>query len=337
MDNLLAILIPFELSAPLKSVLVVWVALGLEKVLGLSSQIHPLQFFRFVCLQMVKKVSNNHYSEQQLRISGSLALIVLVLPIIIIAYLAHQFAGYQWLFETLLLYILIDYSQDQSYIKKASQAIASNKKQLAKDLLQQKLLRNTQNLSALGLTKASIESIFLRYHHQQFTSIALFLVLGPITALGYRLCYEAHQAWNVKRHEYKVFGGFANVITRLFQLLPSLIMSVSFVLTSAPFQLRYFFLHSGLWQMFKQAVLQQHFHDVLMLCLSYSAQVSSGGPVMYADIKYQRRRFTPVYPHENESLEPTQAHVNTLISLVNRHLIVSLLIVTWIVYCFFPH
>jgi adenosylcobinamide-phosphate synthase len=306
---------------------VVCLALLLEKLMPISSSIDPLAFFRFICQQMSKKVCKQSYSKQQLFISGCLATILLVLPILIIVYLLHEFASYQWLLDTLLLWILLQFTQDSYLCRKAMDALSADKKQLSKNILQNKLLRNTRPLSSLGLIKASGESVFLRYHHQQFTTIVCYLLIGPIAALGYRLCYEAHQAWNIKSILFAHFGQLANIITLIFQLLPSIIMSISFVFIADPKASAKVVTSKTFWKILSKALLKQDIHSLLLYSLAIGLRVNTGGPVIYDGIKYQRPRFEPHIP-----AEANFKTLNTLISLINRHLIVSLLGITWIVF-----
>ena len=328
----------FSLSDAMLPLLVVWLSVFAEKLIPISTSVDPLTFFGFVCKRMAKKVLGQQYSPQQLLISGSLALIILVSPIAIIVHLLHAFASYQWLFDTLLLWVLLQFNQDAKIISAALKAVKEDKKQLAKDLLQQKLLRNTQVLSPLGLCKAGVESLTLRYHHQQFTTIICYLALGPTAALCYRLCYQAQQIWNLKLQAYFVFGRLANAITLAFQFVPSVIFNMSFVLTSSPRILFKLLTHKLFWRMLSASLFERNNQGGLLLSLAYALNISVGGPVMYDGYKQQRPRFTTqssspiISPHSQEPIPDT---INTLISLLNRHLLVTLVVVTWISYWFF--
>lgn len=313
-------------------VLVVWLALSLEKWLVISSSIDPLSFFRFICQQMANKVHKQAYSAKQLAISGTLALLVLIVPIVVIAYLLHAFASYQWLLDTLLLWVLIQYTQDHKLLNQGNEALAKNKNQLAKDLIQQKVLRNAQPLSSMGLAKASIESAFLRYHHQLFVCVACYLLFGPIAVLSYRLCYEAHQTWNSKLSHFEVFGRSASALTRLVQFVPAIVCSFTFILTSSPKTLVSVLKSKQFWLLLKQTIFSQNIHSLLLYSLSKGLDCNTGGPLMYQTKKYRRPRFV-----SNNANEPTPSTLKTLINLLNRHLIVGLVVTTWLVFWFSLH
>lgn len=327
----------------MQPILIVYAALAIEKLMPISSVIDPLSFFRFVCQRMASKVMGQKYSPKQLITSGSLALLSLVLPLLIVVYLVLQFASYQWLLDILLLWLLMQFNSNIIIVTKGIEALQTDKKQLAKELLQQTLLRNTQSLSSLGLAKASLETIFLRYHHQQFTIILCYLLLGPIAALGYRLCYEANQVWNIKLNEFYYFGRLSNIITQVFQLIPSLVMTISFVLFSSPKALILHFKQKPLIKSIKQAISLFGNQSLLLQTLSSALNVNTGGPLVYGTDKEQRVRFsltkngTGNISKPNTSVEPSTNSVKTLISLVNRHLIVTALISTWIMFWYFPN
>ena len=334
-------LFSLPLLAYAQPIYIVWAALLIEKLVPISSSVDPLLFFKFLCQRMATKVLHPRYSSRQLTTSGSLALLVLVLPLLIIFYFVYQFASYQWLLDLLLLWILLQFTHRKKTVYKGISALQDGKNKLAKDLIQQEVLRNTQSLSSLGLAKASLESIFLRYHHQQFTTIICYLLLGPIAALCYRLCYEANQVWNIKLSKFHYFGQLTNKVTQLFQIVPSVIMSFSFVFLSSPRDLISHCKQKQLLPELKQALCLKGNLGLLLQTLSSAVNINTGGPVMYNNEKVQRTRYTfdiKVIDDANEtarSKEPTNDSVKTLISLVNRHLIVSLLVITWILFWYF--
>lgn len=320
----------------MQPILVVCAALVIEKYIPISSNIDPLRFFRFVCQRMAAKVLGQDYSPKQLSISGSLALLSLIAPLLVLVYIVLQFASYQWVLDTILLWILIQYTGNLRIMLRGIDALKSNKMQLAKELLQQILLRNTQTLSPLGLTKASHETIFLRYHHQQFTTILCYLLLGPIAALCYRLCYEANQVWNIKLSTFTYFGRTTNIIVQFVQLPVSLLVSISFVLTSRP---KVLITHLQQKQFFNSIKNLLHFNgnqSVLLQTLSSALPINTGGPIMYGENKCQRTRYSfieHIAGHPSKAIsskEPSTISLKTLISLINRHLIVSIIIFTWI-------
>lgn len=292
---------------------------------------------------MATKVLRQSYSPKQLLISGSLALMSLVVPLLVLVYIVLQFASYQWVLDIILLWVLLQYTGNVKIVQRSINALNTNKKQLAKELLQQVLLRDTQTLSPLGVKKASHETVFLRYHHQQFTTILCYLLLGPISALCYRLCYEANQVWNIKLKTFTYFGRVANVITQIAQLPASLLMSITFVLINKPKNLIGYIQEQKLAESTKDALSFCGNQSLLLQTLSCALSIDTGGPLMYEGIKCNRTRYSMLTNGAKQessevcSREPTTLSLNTLKSLINRHLIVSLIIFTWILLWSYPN
>jgi adenosylcobinamide-phosphate synthase len=264
----------FDLNPAMQAILIVWLSIAIERIVAIAPSIDPLTFFRFVCERMAQRVLKAHYKGQQAYISGGLALIVLIGPVVIISYLIREFASYQWLIDILLLWVLLQYNQHVKSITKSTQALTQNKKQLAKSLLQPSVLRQTDSLSAMGIAKASIECLFLRYNHQYCTVIFWYLIAGPIAALVYRLCYEANQIWSPKLSGFAVFGKCAQITTRFFQFIPSILTSASFMLLTHPSKAFAYFVNKPFWI---SAVLKQR--QMLLQSLAVGLQVDASGPL----------------------------------------------------------
>lgn len=320
-----------DINPVMQAMLLVWLAIALERLVPISASIDPLTFFRFICERMAQKVLKAHYKDQQAYIAGCLALLVLITPLIIIIYLIREFAGYQWLLDILILWILLQYNDHVKRISRSIQALTENKKQLAKSVLQRSVLRSTDNLSTLGITKSSLESLFLRYNHQYITTLFWFLIAGPIGALAYRFCYESNQIWSPKLPAFAAFGKSSEVATRFFQLIPSVLTSASFMLLTQPRSVVCCFISKQYWT---HALLRQRL--MLLQSLANALQVNTSGPVIYSADKV---RYPRLYPRnkssihqQSQSIEPSLGDVKVLISQTNKHLMVSLIIVTWIVF-----
>ncbi|MGB3724161.1 MAG: cobalamin biosynthesis protein, partial [Glaciecola sp.] len=283
MDLITSTIIP----PALLPLVVIIAALLLERFLPLHHSIDPLSLYRFVCERMASKVLKTHYVGQQALISGTLALVVLLAPTLIIMYLLHSFASYQWLLDILILYVLLQYSHHVKKVTKAITALQQNKKQLAKNLLQPHVLRQVAPLSAMGLIKASIESLYLRYMYQQVAVIFCYVLAGPVFALAYRLCYEANHAWNPKLAHFGDFGRFATAAVKLVQIIPVALSAWLLVIFLKPTTAFRLVGSSIYWK-----GLLQHQYPTLLLSLSYALQIKTGGPAMYANTKVRRMRFS---------------------------------------------
>ncbi|WP_371194899.1 cobalamin biosynthesis protein [Glaciecola sp. SC05] len=257
-----------------------------ERFLPISSSVDPIAFFRFVCDRMADKVLPPSQQTQQHYISGALGLITLVLPIVIIVSLIAEFAFYGWLFDAIILYLCLQFSQQIRLMVLIKNALRGSKKQLAKDLLQPSVLRDTAPLSEVGLNKANIEMFTLRLVYQQAVVMFCFVLLGPIAALSYRLCYEASQSWNIKLIRFSRFGWLSHSICAIVQLIPTRLFCTLLLLLS--FSKSSF---KSLKMIFSTTVLFGPNGRFTLAALAGTLGKNISGPLFYKGHKVRRTKF----------------------------------------------
>ncbi|TYK66993.1 cobalamin biosynthesis protein CobD/CbiB [Colwellia echini] len=190
----------------------------------------PLRYFQFYCLQLGKKVNNSKNSSTQQIIAGLLALLITLVPITIILWLFDEFVEVEYLWQGLLLYCALGSLYLGQVNKDIAQALVSKQKHLAKQTLKPLVLRETENLSIVGLSKAAIEMQLLRSMQQIYVVSFLFVLAGPLTALSYRLILEMHYCWNTKLRKYQFFGFYSQMFSQLLQWLPNRLMALMLLL-----------------------------------------------------------------------------------------------------------
>ncbi|WP_286271180.1 cobalamin biosynthesis protein CobD/CbiB [Thalassotalea hakodatensis] len=215
-----------QLTPFILQLIIVLVVLLLRSVIAIVQTKDTTHFFRFYCQRLSDKVNNQHNGTQQQKIAGAAATLITLIPIIIIIWLFEDFVEVPILWHSLLLFFALSGAGAQ---RMASQLITSINKQensSAKAHLQPWVLRDTSTLSSMGLCKACIEMLWLNYLQRQFLVILLYLLIGPIAAICYRILLEIHYSWNTKIEKYQYFGKFVGKIISLLQWLPALILSI---------------------------------------------------------------------------------------------------------------
>ncbi|MFT4929703.1 MAG: adenosylcobinamide-phosphate synthase, partial [Phenylobacterium sp.] len=94
------------------SVLVLFAAIILERLLPLSPKYNPLSFFTALTLAITEKVhpKNKRQSVAQQKISGTLALPTLLLPFVFLAYMMTLVAEFPYIFDAILLWLCLCWS-----------------------------------------------------------------------------------------------------------------------------------------------------------------------------------------------------------------------------------
>lgn len=227
---------PALLSQPaLQTLWIVLVVVLAEKLWVWPDKYHPLSFFRLLASRLADKVHPGlHHTPYQQRLSGSLAPLVLLAPILICVGLFIGLAEYPQFFDALLLYLAIRFQPILQTMRHVQGALAANKKALARDFSRALLLRETHLLTSMGLSKAVIEAGLKRFLYQFCTPLFWFLLFGGIGALSYRLLYEFSQVWNPKQLRFQYFGAPLSGLCRLLQWLPARLGMLALVAAEQP-------------------------------------------------------------------------------------------------------
>jgi adenosylcobinamide-phosphate synthase len=274
----------------------------------------PLKYFRFYCTKLSDKVNKQTNSQTQQSIAGLVAIIITLTPLVIILWLFEAFIEVVWLWQGFLLYLAIGSFGLHKANKTLAQALVANNKYLAKQTLKPLVLRNTEQLSSMGLSKAAIEMQILKVLQLQFIIICYFILLGPLAALTVRLLFEMHYSWNIKRRKFVFFGLYINKIINLIQWLPSrfftllILFSMMINISSRSKKINMVLC----WRLLQGKFFQLN-NDIVIHCIALSLEVKLGGVAIYDDNKLRKNSFND----SAKQPEPADViHAGTLIKQV---------------------
>jgi adenosylcobinamide-phosphate synthase len=253
----------------------------------LPQEYQPLTFFRIFADRLALKVHPDpaRASVQQL-ISGNLALALVLVPTIALLAPLYWLSDWPLVLDALLLYFCLDFSYYRRQSHKIALAIKARQNSRAKDLLQPLVLRQTQNLSSAGLSKATIEMLWLRTARQWLAVSFWFLVGGGLAAVAYRLVLLCNQQWNDKQHNFRYFGRPAAVLALWASFPASLICALQLaVLTGISSAVRQWRQARGLDLCLSQLLI--------FGALAAALKVNLAGPVVYQQEKIRRPRLGP--------------------------------------------
>ncbi|WP_158972216.1 cobalamin biosynthesis protein [Paraglaciecola sp. L3A3] len=248
-----------------------------EKNLSWPEKYHPLSLYKLFAIRMAKKVlPSADYSTQQQKISGALAAMVLLLPLIVIIAIFIYLSEYPMFFQGFLLLIALRFQYVLNISTKIANYLSADKKILARHTLQPIILRETDKLSPMGLAKANCETIVLRFSYQYCAVIFWFLLTGGVGAIIYRALYESSQCWNIKLKRFKHFGLIVNKLLRLLQWTPNFLVGLSLIIVSANFA-------SLKVLKTKRSYFEQRFY--LLNIAGTVLNIELGGPAFYENKK----------------------------------------------------
>jgi len=290
-----------ELTPFTYHVLILMVVLIIKFLVSHFMAHEPLRFFQFYCLQLANKVNNGQNNSQHQTVAGLLALLVTLAPIVIILWLFADFVAVDYLWQGLLLYFALGNLNLGQINKGIARALVAKKNYLAKQTLNPLLLRETEQLSQVGLSKVAIEMQLLRTVQQVYVVSFLFITFGPLTALSYRLMLEMHYCWNTKLVEYKHFGFYSQLFTQLIQWLPSRLMALLILLSTV-----------GQGSLLFWRLTRGHFfklnNDFIIAVHAFSLTVRLGGVAIYQQEKLRKAAFNDLgkQPEPRDIIKATQ-------------------------------
>jgi adenosylcobinamide-phosphate synthase len=263
-----------NLTAFSYQILILLITLISKSVISHFVPHEPLRFFQFYCEKLSDKVNKPQNSPKQQTISGLVAIIVTLVPIAVILYLFEAFIAVDYLWQGLLLYLALGSFGLAKINKSIAQAIVAKQNYVAKQTLQPWVLRETEPLSSLGLSKTAIEMMLLRTLQQGYCVAVIFLLLGPLAALLFRLLLEMHYSWNNKLTRFAYFGKYSQKIVNLLQWLPVRLFSLLILFTSLGKNFLLF------WRLSKKHFFKLD-NTIALLLVALSLEVRLGGVAMY--------------------------------------------------------
>jgi len=311
-----------ELSSFSYQLLILLAVILSKAIISHFSHHEPLRFFQFYCQKLSDKVNNPTNSPNQQTIAGLIAIVVTLPPIIIILWLFESFVEVDFLWQVLLLYIAIGSFEITKASKDIAQALTAKQNYLAKETLKPWVLRETEPLSSLGLSKACIEMQLLRSLQQGYAVAFIFMTLGPLMALCYRLLLEMHYCWNTKLIIHKHFGIYSKHLANLTMWLPVRIFSSLLLLSSIGNNCILF------WNLSRKHFFQLN-NNVALLLLSLNLSIKLGGVAMYDDKKNAPEKLRKI-SFNDRARQPQIADIIYASKKINNMIFVSLFLMIFV-------
>jgi adenosylcobinamide-phosphate synthase len=297
------------------SIWVLWTAVVLHLIIPLSRDYHPYQLWRIFAKQLADKVNRPAHPQQSL-ISGSLAMLLMMLPLLALLIAFEPLVWDNNFYHLALLIIALDWRSQESGFTQLREAINREDKIKARELLGERLNRETQSLSLVGLGKAASETLIIGQFRQVICVLFWYAIGGGITAFSYRALAELHRTWSPSRATYSPFGIPCARVLYLFEWLPARLLSLLFLMGANS---------KTTWINLQQQVTGWSSANMawLLISASSSLNLSIGGPVIYEDKKHVRTklggRIVPAALHLSQLQK--QLRFKTLIWLAIQTLI----------------
>ncbi len=242
---------------------------------------HPLTVYRFLAERMGQKVlPTSQDALVQHAISSSLGALVLIAPLVVVLAILVYMAEYPVFFEAIILIGILDYGTARYRFNRVLASVGKNKKVLTRETLAPMVARDCTTLTDVGVAKAAIESLLLRFYYQYCGVIFWFLLTGPIGALIYRLLLTTSWQWHYRRPGYQQFARPIRKLVKWLTFIPTLLAALIMLLaTDFPAALGAV-----------RASPARDFTSLLLAAFGGGNHVQLGGPAIYSERKFRYPR-----------------------------------------------
>lgn len=247
----------------------------------------PLRAFQFYCEKLSNKVNKSQNSPKQQAIAGLVAIVITLLPIAIILWMFEILVEVNFLWQALLLYVALGSFGITQASNIVARALTTKQNYLAKQTLKPWVLRETEPLSSVGLSKANIEMQLLRTLQHGYTVAIIFILAGPLCAICFRLLVEMHYCWNTKLIKYRDFGLYSKHLVNLMQWLPVRIFSLLLLLSSIGKNA------TLSWRLSRPYFFKLN-NNIALKLLALNLAIKLGGVAMYNDLQHPKEKLRKI-------------------------------------------
>lgn len=205
--------------------LIVVAALTLDQLLGEPRRWHPLAGFGRLAQWLESGRARN-------RLSGLLAWIMAVLPLVLLAAWLVQTlpVPLRWAFEAGILYLAIGARSLVQHAEAVRLPLQRGDLPLAREKVGYMVSRDTSQLDEPAVARATVESVLENGADAIFGTLFWFLLLGAPGAVLYRLANTLDAMWGYRNARFLHFGWAAARIDDVLNLIPARLTALSYCL-----------------------------------------------------------------------------------------------------------
>ncbi len=176
--------------------------------------------------------------------------------------------------------VLLDYGYQRQQYKRVLFTVGKNKKSLAREMVSSITARQCDTLTDMGMAKASIESLWLKFLYLFCGVIFYYVTFGAMGALIYRLLLLTSWQWHYRDPKMALFALPVRRIVSILVIPPAIIGALATLISSKPIM--------GIKAM--KRCPSKDKTSLLLAALGGIHNIKLGGPAIYANqkIRYPR-------------------------------------------------
>lgn len=210
--------------------------LVLDRIAGEVRRFHPLVGLGN-CVQFVEsRLNKPEHGFALSKLLGTVALLLILLPVIwlmaSIVSLLNSATVLSLLFSALVLYLVLGWRSLAEHALAVHSALLEKNLSLARQRVGYMVSRETAELDAEAVTKATMESVLENGSDAVFAPIFWFVVAGPLGAIAYRVINTLDAMWGYRNERFIAFGWAAARLDDLVNWLPARLCALTYAWVS---------------------------------------------------------------------------------------------------------
>ncbi|MFA9460429.1 adenosylcobinamide-phosphate synthase CbiB [Thiohalorhabdus methylotrophus] len=279
---------------------VVLAGLLLDALLGDPRRRHPLAAFGALAARVERRL--NRGAGRRFR--GLVALLLLVLPFVLVAWWLGRLPVAGPLLAVVLFYLAFGGRSLAEHARAVAGPLAAGDLEAARRSVGLLVSRDTERMSGAEAARATVESVLENGSDAVFASLFWLLVLGPGGVVLHRLVNTLDAMWGYRTARFRGFGWAAARLDDLLNAPPALLTALTYsLLGRTGAALRSWWTQAGTWKSWNAGMV--------MAAGAGALGVRLGGAAAYHGAAEAR-------PPLGEGGEPDATTIHAAVALVRR-------------------
>ncbi len=272
------------------------IAVLLDALLGEPQKWHPLAGFGRMVSWVEKHFLCNGHSAIRQKLSGVLALFLLLAMLVSPFYFLQQRDWLNLILAPLILYFCIAANSLKQHAEVVYQALEKDDLEQARKKVSMIVSRDCKTMQPVEVRRATVESVLENGADAVFAPLFWFMVGGSVAVIAYRLVNTLDAMWGYRNSRYLHFGWAAARFDDVLNFIPARLSALTYALLGK----------TGLaWQCWRtqSRLLDSPNAGVVMTAGAGGLNLQLGGPAHYHGQLKEKPFFGGCNAPENEDIQ----------------------------------
>lgn len=212
--------------------LIVLISIIVDQMWGEPRQLHPLVGLGRWVTAVEKRIYPSKKRYSRAFVAGLVGWLVVIVPIMLVTLWVDQIVKGFWhgLLAVLILYLTIGRQSLIEHARRVYQPLLKNDLEAARQQVAMLVSRDTQQLDASEISRATCESVLENGSDALFAAMFWFAVAGIPGVVLYRVINTLDAMWGYRSERYLYFGRIAARADDVMNWIPARLTALSYAL-----------------------------------------------------------------------------------------------------------